>query len=68
MSAPYDDRIAVLNYFKEAHKRMREIAQGHPGEFGQSMLLFADTMADDTAELEAELIASGYLPRAANEP
>ena len=61
------DRLAVLNYLKEALMRMREIATGHPGEFGASMLLVADRIANDTAKMEAELVAVGYLPKAANE-
>jgi len=47
---------------------MRPIAESEPSAIGESIRLFADQIADDTAKFEAELIAAGLLPRPANQP
>jgi hypothetical protein len=66
MSGLRYDRIEILNYLKQSVKRMREIADGDPGQFGEAMRKLADDIALDTAKLEEELIEAGYLPRSAN--
>jgi hypothetical protein len=58
-----NDRIEILNYLKQTVKRMREIAQADPGQFGDAIRKLADDIAVDAAELEAELIEAGLLPR-----
>jgi hypothetical protein len=55
------DRIAVLNYLKQAVIRVRAIANATDGTMGSDMLAMADEIAVDVEALEAELIAKGYI-------
>jgi len=68
MSVLGNDRLDVLDYLKKSIKCMREIAESEPSAIGESIRLFADQIADDTAKFEAELIAAGLLARPANQP
>jgi hypothetical protein len=67
LSGLHHDRIEILNYLKQSVKRMRAIADGDPGQFGDAVRKLADDIASDTVELEAELIEAGYLPKPANQ-
>jgi hypothetical protein len=61
------DRIAVLDYLKKSIERMRKAAKDDPDQRGERLRTVAEEIAADTAKLEADLIAAGHLPKAANE-
>jgi hypothetical protein len=58
------DRVAVFDYIKQSVERMREMAKASSDKFSSELLAIADQIAEDAGKLEAELIASGYLPEA----
>jgi hypothetical protein len=60
------DRVAILNYLRQAVKRMREIASARPDAIASDMLAMADEIAADVAALEPELIEAGYLSKRTN--
>jgi hypothetical protein len=62
MSVVTYDRIEILEYLKESVQRVRETAWMQPIESRAKILHIADQIADDTAQLESELVAAGYLP------
>lgn len=61
------DRVAVLEYIKQSVERLRDLAKANTDKLSADMLAIADKIAGDAAKLEAELVAAGYLPKAANE-
>jgi hypothetical protein len=61
------DRVG-FDYLKESVEWMRDAAKRYPGHFGECMRMLAEEIAGDTAKLEADLQARGYLPKAANDP
>jgi hypothetical protein len=67
MSALEWDRVYVFSSLRWSVREVRDIANNAIGPMGNRLRLFADEMAKDVAEIEAELIAAGYLPRPANE-
>lgn len=60
------DRLEVLDYLKQSIERVRAFAAAQAGRIASELLQAADELAADTARLEAELIASGYLPGSVN--
>ena len=62
------DRVAILDYLRELVERIREAAKNDPGQLGECLRMAAEEIASDTANLEADLRALGYLPKPANEP
>jgi hypothetical protein len=62
------EQFEVLGYLRHSIQGMREIAENNPGVFGSRLLLIAEQLAAETANLAAELIEARYLPNAANEP
>jgi hypothetical protein len=62
------DRLEIWEYLKQSLDRLRELAKVNPSAFSTEMQATIDEIAEDTKNLEAELIAGGYLPKPANEP
>lgn len=57
------DRREELEYLKRSVQRLRELAPSNPEKIGAQLLHIADELAEEAAELEAELIESGYIPK-----
>lgn len=62
------EQFEVLGYLRHSIQGMREIAENNHDVFGSRLLLIAEQLAVETANLAAELIEARYLPNAANEP
>ena len=57
------DRREELEYLKRSVQRLRELAPSNPAKIGLQLLQIADDLADEAAELEAELIEAGHIPK-----
>lgn len=66
MSVVRSDYVETLEYLKRSVQRMRGTAWTLPDNSRVEMLRLAGQIAADTAKLESELIAAGYLPMASN--
>jgi hypothetical protein len=67
MSSLDYDRVAVLDYLKEAIERLRHRALAGSDNLTADILEVADDLARDAAALEAELIEAGYILKPAND-
>jgi hypothetical protein len=60
------DRREELEYLKRSVQRLRELAPSNPAKIGSQLLQIADELAYEAAELEAELIEAGTIPKSKN--
>lgn len=65
MSVVRNDRLEVLLYLKKSVVRMRQLAAEKPSRFGDELHTIADQIVRDAANLEAELVAAGYIAQPA---
>jgi HEPN domain-containing protein len=56
------DRFAVLDYIKQSVERLRDLARANSDKLHSEMLALADQLAENAANLEAEMIEAGYIP------
>lgn len=57
------NRLQVLQFLKDSARRIREIATANPSKVTADLLRIADEIEADAANLEAELIEAGVIPK-----